>query len=498
MKMRRYKSLLKRCLTTVGYALSGAGTCLLSLASPALAQQPLVIERGGREARVAGRIGQPGQERRTHRGWEVYGDQFLVLANTTQEDARLAAQTFRASSDEARRQLEMLVGPLPRGNRAQGATQIIVDRQPAPGGVDTPFIRRSGQAISIHVDVSPGHEALGEQLSSLRDAAAVQIVETYLAGPAVPEPLRVGLASFLARQSDVVMAGEAERGGATNLLATNPGGGAGRTYQQLRADSTPRGKHPWTKSDRPNRAERVRDEGVVEEEVVAARQLVDFLLTGYDGRLAAPFGAALRQSIVEQEESLRPQHQSVRGEAPPATASVLAEFVNSLESQFESWQADATVGLPKWEALDKDDPALAERQRELSFVLRLLNRPAPTAVRPVEPKLIESTGNGTVVKGAGGTLGRPIDLAQWVRTESRKDERWAITDANGVLVWNHDAPSLQQRLALDSGRYSAFWRDGRIVAREPLGEGKTLEAWLEPLPGDAWGAIARFKIHSDN
>lgn len=530
---------VNRSRVAIRLSLSSAAFWALWPVSPSHAQQPLIISRMQREPRAAIRVASQIQERRTHRGWEVHAEQFIVLANSSQEDARLAAERFQTALADSRRQLELLTGPLPRGNRARGAVQITIDKTPWKGSGAPPFMRRAGYAESVYLYVGPEQPPLAQQIDQLNQVAAVLVVDTYLSSPAVPETLRVGLASFVAPRGDLALADSDRTGEARgSLLPTDGGRAAATTYQKLRADSVARGKHPWTREDHEQRAGAERDQGVEMDEVDQARQLVEFLLTGYDGRFAAAFGQALRAAVLQQETELETHRQRPRtaipfaGAAPAAVAgqnagqlsrqapsqvlglnpvqlaaangpaneaalSPLIQLVEALQAQFETWKQDPSVGLPRWEPLEKDNPQLTEHQRELLFVARLLQRGLATGARPVEPRVIELSANGGVTQGKPAP-GRPIDLAEWVRVTGMSDQRWAIVDANGQLVWNHDTEPLQQRLALNSKRYSAVWRDGRVVVRENIGKGQTLEAWIEPNPADQLASTARFAVRLEN
>lgn len=489
-------------LARLGVSRASLGLTILATwqAGALTGKEPLVMSRTERGPRVAARIGQPGQERRTHRGWEVYGEQMVVLANTSQSDARLVAERYQSAVADSRRQLELLTGPLPRGNRARGSVQITVDNATWKGDEPAPLIRRSGYAESVYLNVGPGQPPLESQLDHLTQAAAVLVVDTYLAGSAVPESLRVGLANFLAPQADVLLAGAPPRSTTgTSLLGTGQTGTAGQVYQQLRADSVARGRHPWEKADPAAQGAIERGDGAAGAEVTSSQELVEFLLTGYDGRFAATFGNALRAAILQQETDLQ-IHRIRPGKdaATPQVSSELTELVENLQPQYEAWQQDHSVGQPRWEPLEKDNPQLSERQRELLFVLRLLQRSTTGMARQVEPRIIEVNANGGTARPATPSRGRSIDLAQWLRTASQSTDRWAIVDSNGLLVWNHDSEPLRQRLALESERYAAAWRDGRIVVRENLGGGRTLEAWLDSNPADTLGPTARFALRTEN
>lgn len=514
-----------------GLLLSGSGAFgpdRLDPASTAAAAEPrpLIVTRGVPETRTGRRIGQPGHERRTHRGWEVYGDRWIVLATTSLDDARRAAAEFSTAIDDAARRLSRITGPLPPGDRGRGAVQITIDgRRAVRADESAPTIRRVGYAQSVYLNVADGAPPLAAQFGTLHAAAGVLVVDSQLAGASIPEPIRAGLARHL----------------------STPESDTAGLYQQLVEDSVPRGAHPWAPTTPPptgrgpQSAERAvatlrsqnlrwvespgsgggRSElpgvaptaarsaalrpaptppfakqveyqdgmesadGAEASEAAEAPASVDdrveFLLTGYDGRFAPAFSAALQATLA--------------GEARSDTGP-LVRLMQALEPHYETWRQDRRVGVPEWTPLDPADESLVQKQREAVLVLRMLQRSGPTSAIQVAPKVISFGRDGRAEPQAPTPSGRPVELDVWVRQEARRSERWAVVDDRGALVWNDESDRLQEALGRATEKHSAEWRDGRLVVLRPLDADRTLEVWLEPGPPDRNRPTAKFHVRS--
>lgn len=487
-----------------------AGLSWLSLGGSQLAaQSPTIIHRGLRDQqRFARTIGQAGQERRTHRGWEVYGDDFLVLANSSQDDARWAAAEFRTALSAARERWEKLTGELPPGNRARGALQITLDIDARLEAEPPPVIRRAGYAQSLYLSVAANQPAAASRAALLHDAAAVLLVDAQLSPTESPDWLREGLAGYLGAGR---LANQKSVDETNQLIADFPElnpfealvlrQGAAELFRQLQLDSVPRGRHPWRNPALAETLELARasfDNPTDAAKPVANEptERVRFLLTGHDAQFAAPFATWLQSAVARSSEELATRRQDAR--TTPVAASEASQQLDAwwsdLEPQYARWKENPQVGRPAWEPLDKNDKNLVETQRRMALALRVLDKPRTSVASRVEPRVIELKGNVAGGRAGGLAPPRPLDLGQWVRAEAHRAERWAVVDESGDLLWNHDEERLAEALGLAERRYAAERRDSLLVLRQALSDGRTLEGWLEGEPNHHAPRLIKFAI----
>jgi hypothetical protein len=219
---------------------------------------------------------------------------------------------------------------------------------------------------------------------------------------------------------------------------------------------------------------------------------VKFLLEANDAKYAPTFLLMLREMAEEPTDALL----ASRGELkqtqllPPPTDTVLDEFMDELEPQFQAWQEDPLVGTPLLATAGQAlEPAMLERVKEMEVVLKLAQKVDERSIGEViRPRITEFGAEGQREVAPATANDTAINIAQLYRDLTEGEgEPWATLDAQGNLLLWTDEERLEEVLGIEDDRYTTAWRDNRWVLVTNWDDGTLLEAWLEENPNFAAG-----------
>lgn len=413
-------------------------------------------------------------ERETHRGFEIATGPIIVVATTSQEDARLAAEQAMQAWNEVAGLADHWTSVHRQPNFAQGAVQIVINDEPQQQR-DEPLAAISlvGQATQISIHVAADQPPLADQRGQLRQATAMAFLHTAELDRQMPDWVCQGLAAYA--------------GG----LSTGSSGPAAATDDSQ--DSAPPGGNQW----RPERAAPDRLEKQTADRTDAAR-LVRFLIEGNDAQHAGTFFEHLRSLAAlrpdEDGDFRRKLHQTATDSNRDAG---LDEFVAALAGEYEMWKRDPQIGQPEHAAEENADEGMRQRQEEMLFVLKLTDRFAfaQSAVMRTRITTFGKERGATVL--ASTSSARPPSVQSLVeRITSESQPEWATVGPDRKLIWSTEEDKLRELLGIEGNRYQHVWESDRWVLRTKLDDGRQLAGWLEANPKNVRRPLAKFAVKS--
>jgi hypothetical protein len=255
---------------------------LLAANSPAvLAQTPRSPDRSVSDVRqrIPDEHDRPYfRETQSHRGFEVREPQFTIVADTSRDDARLAAAQVAEAWQQASKLADRWTSRHHNPDFALNALQVVISSEPLrerDGPPTTVTVVGIQTQVSIHVN--PGQPALQDQVLRMREGAAFAMLHAVGLDSSNPPWVVAGLAAAIGR--------------------------AGLSEQQIaRGQSaevgTALGGQQWRYSrSAPDRL------ASPQEDLGEATSRMAFLLTGDDAQNAPAVFAKLRQAEQQADEA---------------------------------------------------------------------------------------------------------------------------------------------------------------------------------------------------
>ncbi|MEX2026946.1 MAG: hypothetical protein WEH44_06585 [Pirellulaceae bacterium] len=435
--IRRYRA--RRLLAaTVGSAVS-----LAMLASEpsarSCAQESSLRSSAERRIWLADERQLPRQtERATHRGFEVSTGPIVVIATTSLQDARRAAEQATAAWNDTAALADHWTSLHRQPNFAQGAVQVVLDGDRARQS-DEPLASLARIGRVTQIALGGGDDgASDEQKRQLRQAVSQAFFQTAEMDQTLPEWVSQGLAAYVAG----------------NKTAASSGDDAAAT--------------------------------------------VRFLMEGNDGRYAGPFFDLLRQQLALMRPDPDRDFQRSNGNkiAPAPESEAVEQFVAKLADEYEQWKLDPQFGQPQLPPGDVSDDALVAARNEMLFALKLANRFASQETSVVRTKVSifeHQRRNSVAVIHAAAA--RPPSLPALARRITAKDQpTWATIGPDGKLIWSHQEEKLLKLLGVDQQRYQYAWRESRWMLETTLEDGRKLTAWLDGTTENALRPLAKFEV----
>ncbi|MDX1944980.1 MAG: hypothetical protein SFU86_06205 [Pirellulaceae bacterium] len=454
--------------------LSGGMLASFPWPAAALGQEPPRTFRSVDDvrARIPDEQGRPfRRETSSHRGWEIREDQFTIAANTSLADARWAARQVMQVRGELAPLLDQFTKVHHQPDFALNSLQVVIDKEPHRdryGSMTT--IDGVGIQTSVTINVAPGQPPLADQLLRLREAGAFAMLHAAGMDAMLPPWVVSGLASHAA------LIGQPQPAAKPGEFAPR---GVAMGGQQWR----------WKRSAQDQLDEQPLDE-------TQAGQMVSFLLTGNDAEHAPAFIAAVKQAVAERHMLAAEGNQITRrrGEAdPPPTHTPFDVLAKSHPAQFEAWQADPLLGQPMFTPTADATAELAEAERQMLLVLKLLSKLTSTVEARTKVKVVTfdkaqgAAANTTTTRSA--TVG---DLAR--RSEDLLLPPLATIDSEGRLLLTSDRRQMRELLGFDGQRYRSEQNGARSVVTTELSDDHQLQGWLEANPANPSRPIAKFAV----
>lgn len=417
------------------------------------------------------------RETQSHRGFEIREPQFTIVAETSRDDSRLAAEQVEAAWQNASKLADRWTTRHHNPDFALNALQVVISSEPIrdlDGPPTTVTVVGIQTAVSIHVN--PGQPTLQDQVLRLREGAAFAMLHAAGLDNVSPPWVVAGMAAAAGRQ------GLSEQQIA-RLEAADVGTAFGGQQWRFARSAPDRLAYP--------------QQGTGE---AAARMA--FLLTGQDAEQAPAVFAALRQAERQAEEAAAAgaAFASFPGNPQPAPTntpwdSLLAEH----EPEYEAWKANPKSGQPVFEPATGASPELLAAERDMVVVLKLVRRfggsNETTTKVASGPKIVQFNAD------QGLTITRPreqkaslnfSDLAD--RLLDAEQPEWATLDGDGSLLLSTDRSRLEQLLRPEDGRFSFDRQAGKTALVLKTDVGQTIRGWLDENPDDRSRPLARFQI----
>jgi hypothetical protein len=413
------------------------------------------------------------RETQSHRGWEVRTPQFTVFADTSLDDARLAAahaeQAWQAASNLATQWTAVPREP----DFGLNALQVVITREPArERDLPPTTLNVVGIQTQVEINVAPGQLPLREQLVRIREGAAFGMLHAAGLDAIAPPWLISGVAAFAGRAG---LSEEALRAGAAVEQLPRFGGQQWR-YGRSQADQV---AYPSLNYEE-------------------AASKAAFLLTASDARHAPALIALI------QEAQAAAQTRAAKSDAfaldVAGTATSFERFFAERTDEYEAWKANPNSGQPIFEpAQDVSTDTLAT-QREMLVLLKLQQRfSAELATKPARAaKIIELGKDRLPVIRRSGASAAPAAFAGFAASlRNPGGQPWATLDAEGRVLFSSDGQRVNELLAPRGASYDFQVENGHAVLVRRAENGPTIRGWLEPNPQDKSRPIARFEVRAN-
>lgn len=407
-------------------------------------------------------------ERQSQLGYEVRGKQFVVIATTGKEDARLAARNLQAAWDDMANLADRFTKVHRRPAFGIGAVQLVISNAPVREQ-DAPLVTLNvvGIQTQIEINVSPGQPPLVEQLPRIREATAWALLHTAEFDEQLPAWVCNGLASFAVNQGDELSVTVPELA----PLGESLGG------QQWKGTRTEPDVLAYPKNDR-------------EHAVLQTR----FLLEGNDAEFAPTFFTALKQTVREADRYWAEERRDSIRQADRQLAErerSIADLAARNEKGFQSWLKNPLAGQPAFEPTKDASPEVVDLERQMVTVLKLARRfggsGGKSGVRVVafDKDLRQSV--------EASKAGQPRSIDDLYRTlTDPKLQPWATIGPDGRLLFSDETERLRTLLTIDTGRFQTSQSEQGWMLTTQLDSRTRLQGWLEDNPKDATRPLAKF------
>ena len=401
------------------------------------------------------------RERKTHLGWEVRGESFVVFANSSRADALAAAATVESTWADTLRMADYFTDRHHQPNFSVAAIAVHVDQNPRRDREEG-TLRFTNDKTHVYLNVAAGDANLKQQLGTLRASTVHAFWWRSEYQRQIPEWVRSGLASYVAAQQALANGDTAE--------TTPP---ADNLYDPY-----------WER-------ERIAPDQLAPREVSPQESAVRvrYLLEGDDARHAPAFFAALRQAGQQRpaEEQyggiryLRPNNQVVYD-------SSVDDLYSELEDGMGEWLSNPMVDQPIVEPIEGES-IVSPIQAEMAFVLKIAHRMGEQPGRAVQMKII------------GDQAKQPVPPTQVPLSVSRLEHRlinpsaplWATLDPHGQLLLSNQTERVRNLLHPASGSYRGVIHNGHSAIEAQLDRRTKLIAWMEENPDSLRQPLVKFE-----
>jgi hypothetical protein len=419
------------------------------------------------------------RETQSHRGFEVREPQFTIVADTSRDDARLAAAQVAEAWQQASKLADRWTSRHHNPDFALNSLQVVISSEPMRdlnGPPTTVTVEGIQTLVSIHVN--PGQPTLQDQVLRMREGAAFAMLHAVGLDSSNPPWVVAGLASAIGRT-----------GLSEQQIARGQAADAG----------TALGGQQWRYSrSAPDRL------SYPQENLGEAASRMAFLLTGDDAQNAPAVFAKLRQAEQQTEEAAAAgaAFTSFPGNAHPAATNASWDaLLAEREQEYAAWKENPKRGQPVFEPPMGLSPDLLAAEREMLVVLKLARRIASDlATTPQAPrgtKIIQfDTDQGLRVTHPSAHK-LSLNFSGFAeRLLSVEQPAWATLDSDGSLLLSTDTARVEQLLHPIGGRFSFDRQAGKTALVLLTDGGQTIRGWLDENPDDRSRPLARFQTVS--
>jgi hypothetical protein len=402
------------------------------------------------------------EQRQTHLGWEVRGETFVVMANTSEEDAELAARAIEGSWSDTMKMADYWTEVHHQPNFSVAAISVHIDQNPRRDHQEGD-LRFVDNRAHIYLNVSEGEPSVEDQLGNLRASTVHAFWRRSELDRQLPTWVRSGLASYVAAQQALAAGDTAQPTLGTNFQVYDA------YWQRERI-----GRHELAPAP--------------EAEAEAAIR-VRYLLEGDDARHAPSFFAALAQTV--QEAPAPERLGGVRGYQPNDSLeyeTAVDQLCADKQQAMGEWISNPMVDQPQIVPLE-EQPVVSRRQQEMAFVLKLAQRMGDFSQSRIRPKIIGGADAGKLTQSR-----RTMSVDQLWRDMTAADASlWATLDPHGNLLLSDQTDRLRELVEPHSGTYRSIMRDGHWAIETRLDRTTRLIAWLEENPDSPRQPLVKFE-----
>lgn len=419
------------------------------------------------QGRYLERLAEPRfQERQTHLGWEVRGESYVVIANSSRDDAQTAARAIEAAWDQTLDMADYWSEKHRAPNFSVAAITVHIDQNPRREGEEGD-LRFVNDRTHIYLNVAEGEPQADEQLTKLRASTVHAFWRRSEYDRELPTWVRNGLASYVATQQAIAAGDLAPPAPSTNHDVYDPYWQRGRIAQdQLEA---------------------------LHESDEEAALKIRYLLEGDDAQHAPAFFAALELSIgqLDSQERINEGRRYVPNDQIDGDTAV-DHLYAALESKLGEWVSNPLVDQPQIVPLE-GQAGLTEQQQEMAFILKIAKRQGDFAPRGIQPKIIGAELSSDSTFGS-----RPLSVDRLFAEAAAPDGAlWATLDPQGNLLLSDQSDRLRELFQSESGSYRSLMHNGRWAIETRTGRTTRLIAWMEDNPDSPRQPLVKFEQIED-
>jgi hypothetical protein len=402
------------------------------------------------------------QERQTHLGWEVRGETYVVVANSSLADARQAAAAIEATWHDTLRMADYWTERHQSPNFSVAAISVHIDENPRRDRQEGD-LRFVNDRTHIYLNVAAGQPTFDQQLGNLRASTVHAFWRRGEFDRQLPTWVRSGLASYVANQQALAVGDTAQPAPGTNHNVYDA------YWQRERV-----GRHQLAPAP-PAEAD------------AALRVL--YLLEGDDARHAPTFFTSLARTLQQAP----PQEQLDRTRAFRTNDQYGYEtnvdrYFAQVEDAMGAWVSNPLVDQPMIIPLD-EQPNVTRRQQEMAFVLKIAQRKGEFGSSGIRPKIV-----GGENAGVQSSARSPLSIEQlWRDVASTDTPLWATLDPQGNLLLSNQTDRLRELMEPHGGVYRSVMREGHWALETRVDRTTKLVAWLEENPDSPRQPLVKFE-----
>lgn len=480
----------------LGLALLASSASLSLTITELLAQDPFVRSVADQLPRPSDELARPRQaERTSHRGFEFSDEHICIVSTGSAEEGRFALREAQSAWQD----ISVLVDYISARHRhpdfALGAVQVTINSDPPKQRNESSvLLQLAGHQNSVELYAETPQQ-LELQRQPLRAAVAASLLRSAEIDRHVPDWVSEGLASFAASQGLLRENVPAQQVAASE--ANIPSGGIGLAQWRGKRTAPDQIGSPTAESDLTT--------------AQSAKQIT-FLLAGEDAEHAATFLAVLKHvidtgdqtALADRPVRTRPEHFE-----SPTTNPLLANYLQSLDGRFAAWQKDPQTGIPHVEGQLSPDKTIADKQRQLIFILKLCHRlhnAKATSTSKVSIKTFsKETGVAQPVEPLAGNAVADDKTAYPKITSTKQllalldrhygNAPFSTLAPNGhLLVSSVQRDELESILAIDDHVFRFSPEAGTPKVTIALSPREEMHGWLEEDPGNPSRPLVRFSL----
>jgi len=432
--------------------------------------------RQGRETLLSQAAKPPYRYRKSHVGWEVRTEVFVVDCRTTREDAQWVTGQLEQTWARMGKLADHFTDLHRQAGYGRSGISVYVDDRPQDKrAASRPMLRAPSYATTLYINVASGSPSLKEQLPRINESTVHAFFNVGGFNATLPPWVRYGMARYVALDGKIE---ETKRAPASlplpgTLPVETDARRIARTGSEMKA-----------------------------EDIQLAAAWFGYLMRGDDAAYVYETFDALRKTDQQRRRSLRlsadarhPQVGRPPYGAPVKGPTALDDMIRnaSLQRKIGIWMNDHQAGQPLIEQVAQDDPKLAAVQREMALVLKLARRFELKPGHMIKPRAVGSGPDGMTDHSP-----KPLPPESGLRSlynqlTSQRAGKWATLDADGSFLLSTDRRRLAELLDLNGEAYQPFWKKEGLVLRYRLDDKTVVEGRLEANPDDPRRPLAKFK-----